>query len=241
MGLYLDSHAGKAFLPKDCFATFASLITRLLYRLSLLEHIAACTAITLYAHLYMRCLQLWLSLEYDPQKEHLNKWVLLPPTVPSSLTWWCNPSKVMAGISFNPPTSHATLTTDASLVGWVAHIQGHTVQGLCSVREAWMHIHFLELHEVQHACQMLLPFIQSRHIQLLSDNMTAIVYINKQGSARSRTLCREAIWNWCLRHLVLHTTLLSGMDNNLADTLSCSFHINHEWELHDSTLRSVFH
>lgn len=95
--------------------------------LSLLENMATCISITPYAHLYMRCFRLWLCSVYDPEIDHVNKRVLLPPSVLTSFSWLCNLSKVMAGILFNSPTSH---TTDVSLVGWGAHIKGHMTQGL---------------------------------------------------------------------------------------------------------------
>lgn len=45
------------------------------------------TAITPCACHPMRCLRLWLHTMYDPQKDHLNKWVFLLHTILFFLSW----------------------------------------------------------------------------------------------------------------------------------------------------------
>lgn len=152
------------------------------------------------------------------------------------LTLWRNPTAVLASIPFIPPTRHITLTMDASHAGWGTHLDGHAAQGLWLPREAWMQINILELRAVCFACWAYLPFIHSHRIQPLSNNMTAVVYINKQSMARSSSLCMNAIllWNWSLRHRVtVYAIHLLGTSNSLEDMLSHSFHTNREWELHE--------
>lgn len=86
--------------------------------------------------------------------------------------------------------------------------------------------------------------IRSLYSQRLSDNMTVVVYINKQGGARSHSLCVEAIflWNWCLRHRVTSQDVhLMSSSNSLVDTLRRSFYMNPKWELHNPMLCLVFH
>lgn len=51
--------------------------------------------------------------------------------------------------------------------------------------EGKLHINILELRVVRLACKAFLPLIESCHIQLVSNNITAVVYMNKQGTARS--------------------------------------------------------
>lgn len=65
---------------------------------------------------------------------------------------------------------------------WEVHLEGYTAQGLWSPREARMHINIVELWAVHLACKVFLLLLESRHIELLSYNMTARVYVNKQGS-----------------------------------------------------------
>lgn len=191
IGAYLDSPAERALLPKE-YTHLPSCVTMLppTQTLSPLP-ITPGTYGGIYIHHAIRppshetpSVVAWLSIQLAEGPSQL-----VGPTVLTSLSWWCDPSKVMVGIPFNPPAPHVMLTMDAFLVGWGAHIQGHTAQGLWSPREAQMHISILELPAVQHASQALLPFVWYRHVQLLSDNMIAVIYINKQGGARSPTLC----------------------------------------------------
>lgn len=65
-------------------------------------------------------------------------------------------SKVLASIPFSPPMPHTTVTIDAVLLGWGAHLEGHMIQGLWFPRKAWMHINILELRTVCLACQAFL-------------------------------------------------------------------------------------
>lgn len=76
-----------------------------------------CASITPLARLHVRCPQLWLRSTYIPQMHCLGKPVLLTPSILSSLTWWTNPSKVLASIPFTSPALHTSLTMDASLGG----------------------------------------------------------------------------------------------------------------------------
>lgn len=68
--------------------------------------------------------------------------------------------------------------------------------------------------------------------------MMAVVYINKQGGARSPSLCAEPFTSG---------TDASSMGSHctpctfLADTFSRSFYTNHEWEIHDPMLHSILH
>lgn len=107
-----------------------------------------------------------------------------------------------------------------------------------------MHINILELRAIHLACQTFLPIIRSWHIQLLSNNMTAVVYIKKQSSTQSPSFCVKAIhlWNRCPRHgVTLHAVHLLGTSSSLADMLCRSFYTNHKRELHDPMLRLIFH
>lgn len=150
-----------------------------------------------------------------------------------------DPSKVVVSTSFTLLTPQATIATDASLVGRGAHLNHHMAQGIWMPQEARIYIKVLELRAVHFVCQAFLPLIWSRHVQLLSNNISALVYINKPGSAKSPSLCSEYIhlWNWCTKHhVMLQVTYLPGTQNSLVDTLSRTLYISFEWELLDATI-----
>lgn len=102
--------------------------------------------------------------------------IIVPSAVLSSLAWWSNPNKVRVRTPFNPPT-RATILTDAFLTGWSAHLDYYTAQGTWTPQEAWLHINLLELREICLVCKGFLYLICSLHVQILSDNITTVVYI----------------------------------------------------------------
>lgn len=53
-------------------------------------------------------------------------------------------------------------------------------QGIWMLHKEQMHINILELWTAHHAFWVFLSLIRSCHIQLLSNNMTVDMYINKQ-------------------------------------------------------------
>lgn len=56
------------------------------------------------------------------------------------------------------------LTTDASLLGWGAYLQGEMVQGLWSPKEVKHSINWLELREICLALVHFKPMIVRKHI-----------------------------------------------------------------------------
>lgn len=90
---------------------------------------------------------------------------------------------------------------DASLLGWGAYVDSNVVPVTWTPREIRMHINLLELQAVCEACKAFLPFIQSHHLIIVSENITIIFYINNQGGARSIPLGIEAVtlWNWYIK------------------------------------------
>lgn len=72
--------------------------------------------------------------------------------------------------------------------------------------------------------------------------MTAMVYMNKQGSQISIPLPKSNLTMELgpTTQITLQATQLPGTDNALADMLSLVFHYSQEWELHNPTLHSIF-
>lgn len=66
--------------------------------------------------------------------------------------------------------------------------------------------------------------------------------INKQGRSRSLRLCREAAHLWLFAQSIrvsLHAVYLPGLQNQLADSLSCHLDL-HEWLLDSNNLAPIF-
>ena len=76
----------------------------------------------------------------------------------------------------------AVLYTDASKTGWGAQIeQGINTCGIWSKSESTRHINYLELSAVDLALSSLFNNRSDIHIRVMSDNTTAVSYINAMG------------------------------------------------------------
>lgn len=139
------------------------------------------------------------------------------------------------GIPFLPSFLDKMIITDASLLGWGAHMDSHMTQGMWTPQESRMHINILEFRAVRRACESFLPFICSHHILLMSDSTTAVFYNNREGGTKCAAVCAEVVnlWNWFIYH--------PGIPNRIVDSLSRHFAIDHEWELYDSWYTTSWH
>ncbi|XP_065406172.1 uncharacterized protein LOC122174245 [Chrysemys picta bellii] len=250
IGAVLDSRCAQAILPDNRFCTITGLIqglkafptTTVRSCLTLLGHMASCTYVTRHARLRLRPLQTWVSSIYCPHRDSLNMVVTVPNSVLTSLTWWLDHNVVCEGMPFHAPQPSLHLVTDASSLGWGAHLNEHHTQGLWTAPQLALHINVRELMVVRLACQAFLNLLRGRCVLVLIDNTTAMFYIKKQGGARSSILCQEAIrlWDFCIAHSIhLTASFLPGVQNTLADRLSRSFQ-THEWSIRPDIIHSVF-
>ncbi|XP_075783465.1 DNA repair protein RAD51 homolog 2 isoform X1 [Pelodiscus sinensis] len=251
IGARLDALSARVYLPATRFQMIRDLVrtvsiaprSSILTYLKLLGHMAATTYVVAHARLHLRSLQHWLFKVYTPGVHAVSKTVSIPRQVRTSLIWWDNPQNLLSGVPFHAQRPTVQITTDASLIGWGAHLQQHRVQGLWSAQESLLHINLLELRAVSNACRHFLQRIRGHAVHILTDNICTVYYINRQGGARSRSLCAEAIrlWNWAIHHnITLTASYLQGKDNTIADALSRHFLPQHEWELHNEVAHGLF-
>lgn len=116
----------------------------------------------------------------------------------------------------------------------------HMTQGTWTPWASWMHIN---IWAGWRACQAYLPTIHSRHVLIISDNTSAIYYINKQGGTKSTALSMEVVnlWDWRVAHkILLSAAYLPRTQNMIADSLSRRFVANHKWELHNTVVSNIF-
>ena len=76
----------------------------------------------------------------------------------------------------------------------------------------------------------------------MSDNATAINYINNMGGTRS-AICNiipEEIWTWCAeRNLWISAAFIPGRENANADEASRKFYDNLEWKLSTNVFKII--
>lgn len=83
--------------------------------------------------------------------------------------------------------------------------------------------------------------ITNTNVRILSDNITAISYINNMGGIKSKKCYKLAIriWEWFIdKNIWLKCSHIPGKDNIDADRLSREFSDQVEWQLnHDIFLQ----
>mgnify|MGYP002804870824 CR=1 FL=1 len=130
-----------------------------------------------------------------------------------------------------------TTTTDAS------HLQDMTAEGMGSPHQQCLHINHLDLLAIKLALKAFFQDIQHKVVLIKTDNMTAMYYLQKQGSTHSPQLSAlaQSIWNWVIHQRIhLLAEYLPGVDNDFADLLSRMQQQVHEWELHPQVLHHYF-
>ena len=211
--------------------------------LVLLGQIASCLQLIPNARLFMRPIQLHLLEHWSPVRMDMSVKIPLTPQLGLHLNWWLQDQNILKGYCFQPRSYLVTLTTDASLWGWGAHLNGYLVQGRWSKLQSLRHVNLLELEAVFLAVKHFLPFLKNQNVLIRTDNTTVMHYINKQGGTRSRPLCHMSwdLWNLVLKNnMQIKAAHIMGKRNYLADLLSRKEIRSGEWVLKSSVVNSLF-
>jgi hypothetical protein len=104
-----------------------------------------------------------------------------------------------------------------------AHWEDIRISGKWTPSIAKLHINRLELLAIHLSLRRLLPRIKGQTVKVRCDNLSVVVYINRQGGTRSKSLSLQTVQLliWCQRHgISLQAEHIPGVDNKLADALS---------------------
>ena len=148
--------------------------------------------------------------------------------------WWsANVLTASRRIFHNSPD--VVVYTDASQMGWGAQIEhGNNTSGIWSKSESSRHINYLELLAVKLALSSLLDARNNIHVRVMSDNNTAVSYINSMGGCRSlecNSIAKD-IWDWAIdKDIWLSAAHIPGSSNIDADQLSRNLNLDLEWML----------
>ena len=79
------------------------------------------------------------------------------------------------------------LNTDASLQGWGAVMMSEKIWGRWTQSESLKLINYLEILAIYYALQAFHDLVKNTHIKILvlTDNSTAVSYINNMGGVKS--------------------------------------------------------
>lgn len=145
----------------------------------------------------------------------------LTPGCRQDLQWWIdNAALCTKTISHGNPS--LVIHTDASQDGWGAYnvTSKETTGGSWSGTELEMPINAKELQAIGLGLQSFCQNMSKVHVQVRSDNVTAVAYIKHMGGSVSKLCISLAleIWNWCIDHDIwLSVTHIPGKCNVEAD------------------------
>ena len=164
----------------------------------------------------------------------------LPQKVHDELKWWLsNSDKCIHPVTL--PEINYTIETDASHLGWGASNGIQPIGNRCEEAEL-PHINFLELGAVWLALNAYFRnSCNARHVKILSDNSTAISYVNNMGGKlEPYDDLAKNIWEFCIsKNLWIAACFIPGTDNITADWKSRKFNDDIEWQLAPSVFKQV--
>ena len=211
---------------------------------SLLGSMESLSALVPLGRLHKRPLQRGLALRWSPTRGSWDDQILLGDWFLQATVRWLDLPWLTSGVPLVPPTPQLQLFTDASSVGWGAHVDDLSAAGVWSPDQSLLHVNILEMEAVRLALCAFQSFLQQKSVLLCTDNTTVACYLNKQGGARSMTLSLKAeeILLWCQSHrILLLARHVPGKLNIVADALSRPHMVlNTEWTLSRSLLLPIW-
>jgi hypothetical protein len=196
-----------------------------------------------YAKLERRPLQFVLSKVWDRDLRSLDRTLTVSSKMRDAVHWWSDPQNVLSSVSIQDLRKTITILTDASQQGWGAHLEDRLASGRWSPEQAQYHINVLEMWAVEKALVEFQSLLLGQRVQILSDNMTVVSYISKQGGTLSFSLYQEVrrLLLWCKdKEITLLARHIPGKRNVLADRLSRpGLAVSTEWKLDPLVFRAV--
>lgn len=125
--------------------------------------------------------------------------ISLPPAATEELMWWRTHLQQWNGLSWIVSNPQVDIYTDASDSGWGVVINNRSYSGSWTPKLQPRHINYKELMTAFIALKR--PEVKGRTVNIISDNITTIAYINHFGGTRSPQLMELAtsLWTWCLK------------------------------------------
>ena len=159
------------------------------------------------------------------------------------LQWWLHLPRLSLGVSLCQVSPDLRFWSDASDVGWGAHLDRRIASGLWAANQAALSITARELLAVKLDLPQFPSSLQGCTVAAFCDNTTAVAYLRKKGGTRSPPLniFAQVILSWSESLSVrLTPQFLPGSNNVLADALSRPHQLPHsEWSLNLTVFQSL--
>jgi len=154
----------------------------------LLGHLTSLEKLVPRGRLHMRPIQFALSTSWNQHSDSPNCQILVTPEVVEALLWWTASDNLLRGTPLTTRDVDFRLFSDASTVGWGAHLMELRAEGVWSLEQSQLHINNLELLAVLLALEQFLPRVKNSSVMAMTDNTTVVGQITNQGGTLSRSL-----------------------------------------------------
>ena len=194
-----------------------------------------------YGKLHYRQLEQGKILALKRFKGNYDTYMTITLEMKEELAWWFTNIYIQKrDISHGVPEK--ILNTDASLQGWGAVMLSEKIGGRWTQSESLKHINYLEILAIYYALQAFHDLVKNTHIKILTDNSTAVSYINNMGGVKSDdcNLISKKIWIWCIKHNIwISCSHIAGKKNIEADKKSRIFNDDLEWQLNLNFFQNI--
>ena len=209
--------------------------------LSLLGMLSSLAHLVPGGRLRMRSLQLCLNRSWD--HADLSLPVAWSAECLQDLQWWLHLRRLSQGVSLRQVSPSLDFWSDASDVGWGAHLGPLVASGLWDLGQASLSINARELLAIQHSLLHFQLSLRGHTVAVFCGNVTAVAYLRKDGGTRSPLLnaIAQEILRWSESLAIrLAPQFIPGSNNVLADALSRPHQLSHsEWSLNITVFRSL--
>ena len=249
LGIQLDSTTLRAFPTQQRREKLQSLLSEFLLQnpepalvwLQLLGHLTSMTQLIPGGRLRCRSMQLALHQQWDFQsQETLIFW---DEEIEEDLSWWRNDQRLQQGRSLNSVPPDLMFWSDASNIGWGAHLGDQMIAGSWSHQEASLSINHRELLAVKKGLSSFAPLMMNQVVAVFCDNTTALAYLRNQGGTLSSSLnaLAKEVLLWAEKNsTLLLPQFVMGKKNVIADSLSRTHQvIGSEWTLHQDVVNDL--
>ena len=159
------------------------------------------------------------------------------------LRWWLQLPRLSQRVSLHQVPPDLDFWSDASAVGWGAHLGHHTASDLWSEEVVPLSVNAKELLAVRRGLLHFQSSLVRKTIAVFCNNSTAVAYLHKEGGMRSPFLnsLAQGILRWSESLAIrLAPQCIPGSLSVLADTLSCPHQLPHtDWSLNQDVYQSL--
>ena len=209
--------------------------------LSLLGMLSSMAHLVSGGRLRMRSLQIYLHHNWDRLDQSTP--VAWSPDCLQDLRWWLHLPRLSQGVSFRLVSPDLDFWSDASDIGWGAHLGPLVTSGLWEELESHLPINARELLAVRRGLLHFQSSLLGKTVAVFCDNVTAVAYLRKAGGTRSPFLnsITQGILRWSESLAIrLAPQFIPGSNNVLADALSRPHQLPHsEWSLNMTVFLSL--